>query len=181
MENKNKNNFEQFKGEFKHFVKNTVDNLKTDQNEQGNKKQAQDNKTSAQDKKTSDTVNEELNLTKLFIGSLIILVGIVFLLANFNIITIDINTFLPELFKLWPVLIILTGISVLNKKHIVSSIIGIFIITFIMLILTQIFFVYKNFDVRQINEHTFKIERKINGNSYGWEFFNIEIPSEQQF
>jgi len=201
MENEIKDNIKQFKKEFKGFIKNTVDGFKSDEEKEKNDKSNEKNdnkdkdneknqenkkhqeaKQESQQVKTSKIIHEGLNMTKLFIGSLIILIGVVFLLSNFNIIIMDMSVFLSALFKLWPLLIILAGISVLNKKHIISSILSIIFISFMLLIIAQIFFTYKNFGIRQIDEHTFRIERKFDGDSnYGWKYFNIEVPNEQQF
>lgn len=201
MENEIKDNIKQFKKEFKGFVKNTVEGFKSDEQKENSdknngkndnkdagseknqeNKKHQETKQESQQVKTSKIIHEGLNMTKLFIGSLIILIGVVFLLSNFNIIIMDMSVFLSALFKLWPLLIILAGISVLNKKHIISSILSIIFISFILLLAAQIFFTYKNFGIRQIDEHTFRIERRVgDDNDYNWKYFNLELPNEQQF
>lgn len=197
MENEIKDNIKQFKKEVKSFFNGAVEGFKSDEENstqektnENKKAEGKNNETNnntqekeqeSQQIKTAKIIHEGLNMTKLFMGSLIILIGVVFLLSNFNIIIMDMSVFLSSLFKLWPLLIILAGISVLNKKHIIASIIGIIFISFLLLLAAQIFFTYKNFGIRQIDEHTFRIERRTWDDSYGLKYFNLEIPNEQQF
>ncbi|HOC96511.1 MAG TPA: DUF5668 domain-containing protein [bacterium] len=88
-------------------------------------------------KKKIDTIKT----SRIIIGSFIILIGIIFLLANLNIITLDIGLFLSSIFKLWPILLILAGIYLLNKKHIDKTTLAILIIFLLILFLSQIFYI----------------------------------------
>lgn len=72
------------------------------------------------------------NLTRVFLGVLIILGGIFIFLENFGLVNINFN-----LWKLWPVLIILIGLACLDKKSIVATWIGIlaiFVTIFLVII-----------------------------------------------
>ena len=88
MENNPKENVNQFKKEFKHFVKNTMDNLKKDNTKTENKKE---------EKHETNVVSEGIDITKIIVGGFIIVIGIIFLLVNFNVIEMDINVFLRSL------------------------------------------------------------------------------------
>jgi len=153
MENNPKENINQFKKEFKHFIKNTIGNVKKDKTKTENKTENEKEK-----KQETNVVNEGIDIMKIIVGGFIIIIGIIFLLANFNVIEIDINIFLRSLFKLWPVLIILAGISVLNKKHITSGLISILFILIILLTIMRIFFAYDTVSIKRIDSNNFKVE-----------------------
>lgn len=142
MDNETKDNIKQFKKEFKNFFKKATENLKDDDKEKEKQKEEK------QEEKKQE--KEEITIPRLFIGFFIILIGIIFLLENFNIINIDIGLFITSIIKLWPILIILVGISFFYKKHIGSTIAAIFFILLIIFMLAIMFPVSRNIKTYRI-------------------------------
>ena len=70
---------------------------------------------------------------KLFWGLFFIVAGVLFLLQNFNLVTIKFDS----LWKLWPLIIVLAGFSILSFKNIVWK-----IISAILIILAFLFVSY---------------------------------------
>lgn len=72
-------------------------------------------KNKKQENKCSD-----LDLNRLFLGLIVILIGFLYFLKSLGIIVFSFN-----LFKLWPIIIIFLGLSILSKKNTASNFISI--------------------------------------------------------
>ena len=155
MENNEiKNNFNQFKKEFKNFAKKAKnksqeffkENFDTENNE---------------NKETKDTTKYNFDLGKVIIGIIIISFGLLMLLSNLNILEVDFKTLINSIKPIfWPTIIILSGLSILSRKRILSSILRIFFIILLIFIITQIIFNYQDIKIIQLDENTFRIEDK---------------------
>ena len=68
-------------------------------------------------KKNKEIVNCELN--KVFLGIFIVVFGLIILLNNLSVITLNVNMWL-----IWPIFIIFLGLSLFTKKDVVSTTVG---------------------------------------------------------
>jgi hypothetical protein len=106
-----------------------------------------------------------INLGGLFLGIIIVAFGAIFLLYNLGVIKINFNWW-----HLWPLIVILAGLSVLNRRSIVSTLVG------VLAILITIFVVSLAFLGPQFYIDQFKLNPQpvIQKNQ------TVEQPSEQQ-
>ena len=104
-----------------------------------------------------DRQNKGFNFGNLFLGLIILSVGIFYLCKNYGWLPENLNL---EILRLWPVLIIAVGLSLLNNKGFLSKTIG-FIIFLTVITITSfiIFYGVKNDTKPILNENPFKIER----------------------
>ncbi len=104
-----------------------------------------------------DRKNKGFNFGSLFLGLIILSVGIFYLCKNYGWLPENLNL---EILRLWPILIIAVGLSLLNSRGFLSKTIG-FIIFLIVITITSfiIFYGVKNDTKPILNENPFKIER----------------------
>lgn len=67
--------------------------------------------------------NPNISLGGYFFGIMIILIGLAFLMHNLGLVKINFN-----LWKLWPLTLVLIGLFVINKRSVVSTFVGILVI-----------------------------------------------------
>ncbi len=117
----------------------------------------QGQKPSEKEQPSCDRQNKGFNFGNLFLGLIILSVGIFYLCKNYGWLPENLNL---EILRLWPVLIIAVGLSLLNNKGFLSKTIG-FIIFLIVITITSfiIFYGVKNDTKPILNENPFKIER----------------------
>ena len=128
-----------------------MENNNTEQNND------QGQKLSEKEQPSYDRQNKGFNFGNLFLGLIILSVGIFYLCKNYGWLPENLNL---EILRLWPILIIAVGLSLLNNRGFLSRTIG-FIIFLIVITITSfiIFYGIKN-DTKLIsNENPFKIER----------------------
>ena len=101
--------------------------------------------------------NKGFNFGSLFLGLIILSIGIFYLCRNYGWLPENLNL---EILRLWPILIIAVGLSLLNNKGFLSKTIG-FVIFLIVITITSfiIFYGVKNDTKPILNENPFKIER----------------------
>lgn len=104
-----------------------------------------------------DRQNKGFNFGSLFLGLIILSIGIFYLCKNYGWLSENLNL---EILRLWPILIIAVGLSLLNSKGFLSKTIG-FVIFLIVITITSfiIFYGVKNDTKPVLNENPFKIER----------------------
>lgn len=161
MENKEiKNNFEQFKKEIKVFFKKAKNESKEFFKENfDDKNDYKDNEKNMNNKNCCEPNKYGFDLGKVIIGIIIISLGTLLLLSNLNILEVDFKTLANSLKPIfWPAIIILSGLSILTRKHVLSSILRIFFIIILMFIILQIIFNYQDIKITQIDNNTFRIE-----------------------
>ncbi|MCK5466389.1 hypothetical protein KAI56_02750 [Candidatus Parcubacteria bacterium] len=117
----------------------------------------QGQKPSEKEQPSYDRQNKGFNFGNLFLGLIILSVGIFYLCKNYGWLPENLNL---EILRLWPILIIAVGLSLLNNKGFLSKTIG-FIIFLIVITITSflIFYGVKNDTKPVLNENPFKIER----------------------
>ena len=127
--------------------------------ENNNTEQNNDQEQRLSEKKQSfyDRKNKGFNFGSLFLGLIILSVGIFYLCKNYGWLPENLNL---EILRLWPILIIAVGLSLLNNRGFLSKTIG-FIIFLIVITITSfiIFYGVKNDTKPILNENPFKIER----------------------
>ena len=168
MENKEiKNNFEQFKKEVKVFFKKAKNESKEFFKENFDN---ETNYNNTSDKDCCGSNKYGFDLGKVIIGIIIISLGLLLLLSNLNILEVDFRTLANSLRPIfWPAIIILSGLSILTRKHVLSSILKVFFTILLVFIILQIVFNYQDIKITQIDSNTFKIEDKngsIKNNNY---------------
>ena len=128
-----------------------MENNNTEQNND------QGQKPSEKEQPSYDRQNKGFNFGNLFLGLIILSVGIFYLCKNYGWLPENLNL---EILRLWPVLIIAVGLSLLNNKGFLSRTIG-FVIFLIVITITSfiIFYGVKNDTKPILNENPFKIER----------------------
>ena len=128
-----------------------MENNNTEQNND------QGQKPSEKEQPSYDRQNKGFNFGNLFLGLIILSVGIFYLCKNYGWLPENLNL---EILRLWPILIIAVGLSLLNNKGFLSKTIG-FIIFLIVITITSflIFYGVKNDTKPVLNENPFKIER----------------------
>ena len=101
--------------------------------------------------------NKGFNFGSLFLGLIILSIGIFYLCRNYGWLPENLNL---EILRLWPILIIAVGLSLLNNKGFLSKTIG-FVIFLIVITITSfiIFYGVKNDTKPILNENLFKIEK----------------------
>ena len=114
-------------------------------------------KPSEKEQPSCNRQNKGFNFGNLFLGLIILSVGIFYLCKNYGWLPENLNL---EILRLWPILIIAVGLSLLNNKGFLSKTIG-FIIFLIVITITSflIFYGVKNDTKPVLNENPFKIER----------------------
>jgi len=117
----------------------------------------QGQRPSEKEQPSYDCQNKGFNFGNLFLGLIILSVGIFYLCKNYGWLPENLNL---EILRLWPILIIAVGLSLLNNKGFLSRTIG-FIIFLIVITITSfvIFYGVKNDTKPVLNENPFKIER----------------------
>lgn len=128
-----------------------MENNNTEQNND------QGQKPSEKERSFYDRQNKGFNFGNLFLGLIILSVGIFYLCKNYGWLPENLNL---EILRLWPILIIAVGLSLLNNRGFLSKTIG-FVIFLIVITITSfiIFYGIKNDTKPILNENPFKIER----------------------
>ena len=128
-----------------------MENNNTEQNND------QEQRLSEKKQPLRDRQNKGFNFGSLFLGLIILSVGIFYLCKNYGWLPENLNL---EILRLWPILIIAVGLSLLNSRGFLSKTIG-FIIFLIVITITSfiIFYGVKNDTKPILNENPFKIER----------------------
>lgn len=86
-------------------------------------------------RKYDECEGKDLDLNRVFIGLIILLIGFAYLFKALGIISFSFS-----LFSLWPILIILFGLSLLSKRNIVSNIIAIITILLVLFVIFLMIF-----------------------------------------
>ncbi len=73
--------------------------------------------------------NNKINLTRIFAGLMLMLIGLAWLFESLNLLNINF-----DFSKLWPLLIILLGLAILSKNSTVSNVIGLLVIVIVLAI-----------------------------------------------
>lgn len=128
-----------------------MENNNTEQNND------QGQRSSEKERSFCDRQNKGFNFGNLFLGLIILSVGIFYLCKNYGWLPENLNL---EILRLWPILIIAVGLSLLNNRGFLSKTIG-FVIFLIVITITSfiIFYGVKNDTKTILNENPFKIER----------------------
>ncbi|MCK5084857.1 MAG: hypothetical protein KAQ64_04350 [Candidatus Pacebacteria bacterium] len=128
--------------------------MENDNTEQNND---QGQKHFEKEQPSCDRQNKGFNFGNLFLGLIILSVGIFYLCRNYGWLPENLNL---EILRLWPVLIIAVGLSLLSSKGFLSKTIG-FVIFLIVITITSfiIFYGVKNDTKPILSENPFRIER----------------------
>ena len=128
--------------------------MENDNTEQNNDR---DQKLSEKKRSLHNCKNKGFNFGNLFLGLIILFIGIFYLCKNYGWLPENLNL---EILRLWPILIITVGLSLLNSEGFLSKSIG-FVIFLIVITITSfiIFYGVKNDTKPILNENPFRIER----------------------
>ena len=126
--------------------------------ENNNSNQNDDQEQQPSEKKRSlhDLKSRGFNFGNLFLGLIILFIGIFYLSRNYGWVPENMNL---EILRLWPVLIIAVGLSLLDNRSLLSRTIS-FIAFIIVITITSfiIFYGVKDDTMSVLNEEPFKIE-----------------------
>ena len=125
--------------------------------ENDNTEQNNDQALSEKKRSLHNCKNKGFNFGNLFLGLIILFIGIFYLCKNYGWLPENLNL---EILRLWPILIITVGLSLLNSEGFLSKSIG-FVIFLIVITITSfiIFYGVKNDTKPILNENPFRIER----------------------
>lgn len=125
--------------------------------ENDNTEQNNDQTLSEKKRSLHNCKNKGFNFGNLFLGLIILFIGIFYLCKNYGWLPENLNL---EILRLWPILIITVGLSLLNSEGFLSKTIG-FVIFLIVITITSfiIFYGVKNDTKPILNENPFKVER----------------------
>ncbi len=103
------------------------------ENNDSNQNNDQKQKTVEKKRSIHECKNRDFNFGNLFLGLVILIIGIFYLSQNYGWLPENMNL---NILRLWPILVIAFGLSLLNTKDFLSKLVS-FIIFLIVIVITS--------------------------------------------